>query len=240
MAVDKDGNEIIETPTNTTTSTGSQIDFEALIAKARQDEKNKLYPQIEKLKAELESKTAKMNDLLLSGSEKDDVVKTKDAKIAELEKKITELTEKEGKHVETSKEAKELQKKIDELEQKIADKDKEIATKELESYRKEKVAGLDDSVIDLVSGLTKEEIDASIEKAKVLYEKISSKFGEKKTEEKKQEDKTKVPLPNVNLNDSEKMFKDATPEDFRDMDISTKEGRAHWEKMRKELGIAKK
>jgi len=238
MAVDKDGNEIVETTNNTTTS-NSTIDFEALIAKARQDEKNKLYPQIEKLKGELEAKTAKMNDLLLSGSEKDDVVKTKDAKIAELEKKITELTEKEGKHVETSKEAKELEKKIAELEQKLADKDREIAQKELESYRKEKVTGLDDSVLDLVSGSTKEEIDASVEKAKALYEKISSKFSDTKKEEEKKEDK-KMPLPNFQPNTSDEIFKDTKTEDIMAMDITSPEGRKNWEDMRKKLGIGKR
>jgi hypothetical protein len=192
-----------------------------------------------------------MNALLLSGSEKDDDIKSKEVKIAELEKKIADLEEKEGKHVETSKEQKELEKKVAELEKQLADKDAEISRIALESYRKEKSAGLDESVVDLVSGSTKEEIDASVVKAKALFEKISAKFGgvtkedEKKeeTSEKKEEEKkpdNKIPLPNVNLNDSEKIFRDAKPEDFRDMDISTPEGRKHWEKMRVELGIGKK
>lgn len=220
---------------DTVVTTATTINFEDLVAKARQDEKSKLYPQIEKLKAEVTRLTEKLNNLLLSGSEKDDVLKSKDDKIAELETKIAELEAKGESSVEKDKVAKDLEKRIAELEKALSDKDAEIAIKELEGYRKEKIQGLDESVLDLVNGSTKEEIDASVEKAKALFDKISSKLGTKLPDTTAPNTPPVVPKPNVS--DHDDIFKDTKVEDIMSMNITTPEGRKKWDEMRGTLGL---
>ena len=60
------------------------VNFEDLIAKARQQEKAKLYPQIQKLQEQNNALTEKNNTHLLTIGEKD-------ARISELEKELTDI-----------------------------------------------------------------------------------------------------------------------------------------------------
>lgn len=146
------------------------INYEDLIATARREEKDKLYPQIDTLKAEVKTKTETINANLL--------------KIASLEKELSILQDdKEG-----SKELKRLNDKVAEL-QAIVDNQPEVideaeyrskiesevravveAEYEVKLYKTEKLNELKDVILptfaDMINGDTKEALDSSIEWAK--------------------------------------------------------------------------
>lgn len=205
------------------------------IAKARTDEKNKLYPQIEKLKAEVVKLSDKLSASTLSDTDKDKVIKESELKIAELEAKVTKLEEKGVDSKVREKLVKELQAKLDEALQLLGDKEAEVAQIKISAYKADKVKDLDDSVIDLVTGNTEADIDASIEKAKAIFEKISAKFADKKVDIPAQQKST---LPKVNLSAiNESTFKDVKPEDIMTLDVTTKEGRKAWQEMKARMGM---
>jgi len=220
--------------TGNTTNDGKLFDHEDL-AKARADEKNKLYPQIEKLKAEVVKLSDKLSANLLSISEKEDAIKEKDTKISELEAKISKLDEKGAEQKVSDKLVKELQTKLDEALKLLGDKESEVAEIKLCAYKAEKIKDLDESVVDLVTGNTEADIDASIEKAKAIFEKVSAKFADKKVDTSAQ---TKSTLPKVNLSTiNENTFKDVKPEDIMTLDVKTAEGRKAWQEMKARMGM---
>lgn len=142
------------------------INFETLIAKARQEEKEKLYPQIEKLKNEVANLTQKVNDYILKLAEKDEQIK-----------KLKEELQNLNANPDLTKEYNKLKKEVEELRAENERLKQEYETKinsiELEYYKKEKIAELQGKLIpELVTGTTKEEIDASIELARKRYEEI--------------------------------------------------------------------
>lgn len=164
-----------------TTSNTFSINFEDLISKARQEEKAKLYPQIESLKEKVNELTEKNNQNLL-------VIEEKDRKIKELEKEIEKL--KNSKVESESETVKRLQAENDELRKKLEEAEKNKVDKaelekairaeveqeyEVKLYRLEKINSPEyrDKIIpELVMGITKEEIDKTLELARQRYEEI--------------------------------------------------------------------
>jgi DNA repair exonuclease SbcCD ATPase subunit len=192
------GNEPSKTPPVST------INYEDLIAKARTEEKNKLYPEIEKFKAQVDEKVTKINELLISIATRDEDLKSKDAEINKLQEEITVLKEEGVKGMEKDKTVEELQKKVSALEKTLQDKDNEIASVktqyELKEYRAEKIKDVDETVYDLVTGNTKEEIDASVEKAKAFYDKVASKFTQNNQNTQTNNPPLSSQIPPVNTN----------------------------------------
>lgn len=193
--------------TNTTNATPSDpkpsgsVNFEELIAKARKEEKDKLYPEITSLKS-------KNNDLLLVIGERDKKIAELDSKISELEKQVEESTGKVS--ASKSKEISELRATISKLEAdlEISKRDtEEIKTRsELELYKVTKISQAGAEVIpELVSGSTREEIDAAIEASKQRYQEIISKAT------------GGVRLPNPSTTKLNETFSNKTPEDIRKM-----------------------
>ena len=228
-------NNVVTDPKPTPTQT---INYEDLIAKARQDEKNKLYPEIEKLRGQLEEKTARINELLVSVATKDEDFKSRDKEISELKVQIEALKEEGAKGMEKDKTVKELQDKIAQLETDIQNKDTEITSiktgYELKEYKAEKVKDVDESVLDLVVGNSKEEIDASVEKAKAVYEKIASKFNTNNTTPttpQNQNPPLSSQVPPVNTVDVYGAFKNINDEDVRNMTT------AQYKEYRKSIGL---
>lgn len=177
--------------TNTTATTGETtptnnvptINIEDLMAKARSEEKAKLYPKIEKLEKENKALVEKNNTHLLSLGEKD-------ALITSLNKEIEQLKATSNKTV--SDKEKELLSQIEQLKAENEDlKNNTVSREEIENeikavydvklYREQKLRELGDTVIpDLVLGTTKEEIDNSIElsqnRLKEIQEKIMNSY----------------------------------------------------------------
>lgn len=194
------------------------VNFEQLIAKARQEEKEKLYPQIERLKAENASLVQKVNDYLLKIAEKDE-------KISSLEKELETLKANPNiteEYKTLKEEVERLRRENEELKNTYEQK---LTAIELEYYKKEKIAEANGKIIpELVTGNTKEEIDNSIELAKKRYEEIVSSVA-------------KVGTPTTNLppvnpkNTNTQSFSDLNLEDL--MRMSSKE----WAEVRKKLGL---
>lgn len=169
QATEPSGQE--QTPTNT-------VNFEDLIAKARQQEKAKLYPQIQKLQEQNNTLTEKNNEHLLT-------IGQKDAKISELEKELAEAKKDNSKNASENEKA--LLSKIAKLEKENADiKANTVSREEIEAeikaeydvklYREQKLREVGDTVIpELITGTTIEEIDASIKVSQNRYQQISNK-----------------------------------------------------------------
>lgn len=222
--------------TETTNNTDTKFFTAEDITKARTEEKSKLYPQIEKLKSEVVRLTEKLNSALQSGSDKEDAVKEKDATIASLEEKLSKLEAKGEENKVSEKLVKELQTKLDEALKALEEKDAEVSQIKISAYKAEKIKELDESVVDLVTGNTEEEIDASIAKAKAIYEKVSAKYAtSKETEQKKEEVDT---LPKVNMSTvTTTSFGDLNEGDIMGINVSTPEGRKAWKEMKAKFGL---
>ena len=127
LAEESVAEDVVEPVVETTPK--QQINYEELIAIARREEKDKLYPQISRLKEDLKVMTKLNNDNLL--------------KIAELEK---------SKGDNGAKEIEKLNKEIVKLEKKKADADEKIAAELNRKKAEDIVANA------LASGMTAEEI----------------------------------------------------------------------------------
>lgn len=216
--------------TSTPTPTQSTINFEDLIAKARKEEKEKLYPQINSLKEEVAKITEKYNKALLTIEElKEDKEK--------LEKTITELKNASNKSndekiVELNKEIEKLQKEIERLNaEKNSVNPQEIEEKirneyEVKLYRekvlREAVENNVGLIPELVTGTTKEEIDNSLEVSKKRYEEIVGKVAS-----------TNFNIPPVNTNVSKISSKEFSMEDLIKLDPKSPE----YKELRKKLGL---
>ena len=144
--------------TSTPNTTGTTINVEDLMAKARKEEKDKLYPRIEQLEKALDSMTKSNNENLI--------------KVATLEK---DLNDKESDSLtKLRKEVKDLKEKLKVVEESTVSEESiraEIEKEyEVKFYKSEKLNELKDAILptftDLIDGKTVEEIDTNIEVAK--------------------------------------------------------------------------
>lgn len=200
------------------------VNFEDLIANARKQEKDKLYPQIKKLEEEKKVLTEKNNNYLLTIGEKD-------AKISELETKISDLTNNASKGA--SEKEKSLTSEIEKLKTQIKtmeettisreDVEKEIRDEyEVKLYREQKLREVGDTVIpELIMGSTKEEIDASVKISQERYSQITERV------------LGGVQVPVANVNTSSFGTKDLKIEDIANLDPRSPE----YAQLRTQLGL---
>lgn len=207
-----------------TTPQANTVNFEDLIAKARQQEKAKLYPQIQKLQEQNNALTEKNNAHLLTIGEKD-------ARISELEKELAESNTTNKKSASEKETA--LLSKISTLEKQIADMESNLISREeieaeikaeyeVKLYREQKLREVGDAVIpELITGTTKEEIDASISLSQERYNQITSKV------------LGGVQVPVANVNTSSFQSKDLKIEDIANLDPRSPE----YAQLRARLGL---
>jgi chromosome segregation ATPase len=160
------------------------INYEDLIAKARKEEKDKQYKAIEKLKGQINTLTEQHNNDLLKIAGLEEQVKTANDNLAK-------VGTNDSQEVENLKNTiADLQKKNKDLEEQVKNTvsreevEKEIRAEleteyEVKTYKAEKLAELKDEILvpELVYGDTKEEIDASIAKAKERSAEIRNRLG---------------------------------------------------------------
>lgn len=212
------------TPAEPTTSNAPTVNFEQLISKARQEEKEKLYPEIQKLKTQNEDKVGRINELLLSIGEKDETIKNLQGEIAELKKDSNKSVSEEVR-------AKDL--KIIELQNLIEAKDNEVASIKLEAYKAQKLAEAGADVIpEMVTGTTPEEIDLSIESSKAMFARIASQV--KGSVVVTQKTSNEIPMPNPNVASFNNQVSQL---DLGQIDMFSKEGKAQYAQMRQQLGL---
>jgi len=159
-----------DSATNESQGEEKPINFEQLIAQARKEEKDKLYPRLQKAEEEVKTLTKSLNGALLEKG-------TLQARIDELS---TQLNSKED-----SKEAQELKKQVKKLEEDLktakesapneASLREEITQKltqefEVKRYLDSKIAENKESILAVfipnITGTTVEEVDESVNKAK--------------------------------------------------------------------------
>ena len=165
-----------ENPAEPPKNEGNTMNFEQLIAQARREEKEKLYPQIEKLKAQAEVLTKQVNEALL-------------AKGA-VEKELADLKESQKKG--DSEEVTKLKAQVEALKSENEDLKKNTVNEEdlrkkleeeyqVKLYAKDKLAENKDKILSVfaekVVGNTKEEIDSAIEKAIASSDEIRKEIG---------------------------------------------------------------
>lgn len=165
---DEQGND--PTPNNGVQNQPNPINYEQLIAQARKEEKEKLYPKIKKLEEENKSLVVNGNENLIKIAELSRTVEEQKKTIADLQSKeadtqtvkdlkaqIETLTAENKKLKEETPNEEEIRKQIE-------------AEYEVKLYLKEQTAANKDSILSSfltdVQGKTKEEIDASIQAAK--------------------------------------------------------------------------
>lgn len=186
-------------------------DMKELLAKARKDEKDKMYGRVNKLEEEAktsatEMKTIKDQNATLiktAGEQETPEEKAKREKEAEDNKNkppagpskediqglLTEQMDKFEKEV--------FQPKLDALTKENADLKKENETTKLDSYKNELIAANKDSIIEeLIRGTNTEELDTSLVEAKQAFVKYNIQATEKAETT---ADGTKLP-PKLDLN----------------------------------------
>lgn len=165
-----------ENPIEPPKNEGNTVNYEQLIAQARREEKEKLYPQIEKLKAQAEVLTKQVNEALLAkGAVEKELADLKDSQKKGDSEEVTKLKA----QVEALKSENENLKKNTVSEEDLRKKlEKEYQVK---LYAKDKLAENKDKILSVfaekVVGNTKEEIDSAIEKAIASSDEIRKELG---------------------------------------------------------------
>lgn len=200
------------------------VNFEDLIANARRQEKDKLYPQIKKLEEEKKTLTEKNNNHLLT-------IGQKDARIQELEKQLESVNANASKGA--SERETSLLSEIETLKSTIANMEANTVSREaleeeikaeyeVKLYREQKLREVGDTVIpELITGTTKEEIDASIEVSKQRFNQITERV------------LGGIQVPVANVNTSSFTQKDLKVEDIANLDPRSPE----YAQLRAKLGL---
>lgn len=140
------------------------MNFEALIAAARKEEKDKLYPRIEKLETENKNLTKSLNEALIDrGTAQKRVEELEEALKTATSDKVKDLEEQLAQAQKELKEVKDSTPKEEDIRAKVE------AEYEVKYYRDTKLRDGADDILDVfrdeVTGATKEEVDASFAKA---------------------------------------------------------------------------
>lgn len=142
-----------------------------LVERVRKEEKAKLYPQIEKLKAD-------KADLLGIVSDRDKEIADLKAENAKLKSANTKLKEDAAKGVKTNTSIQEMTLKLSQLEadyEKLeAEKNDEIQQIKVDAHREKLLASTTEIIPELVKGKTQEELDAAFELSKQRFEEIKN------------------------------------------------------------------
>lgn len=151
---------------SSTATTKQKFYTEDDLAKVRSQEKEKLYPQIDKLKEEVDFlKREREEAAARKAAEEAEISAREAAKLKEKEESELEVRELLKKKENEWQE--QLERERQERETAFALLERERTFAELQSYRAQKLDTERDNImpelVDLISGNTKEEIDASIE-----------------------------------------------------------------------------
>jgi DNA repair exonuclease SbcCD ATPase subunit len=196
------------------------------IAKAREQEKAKLYPQMEKMKEELATLKKAREEELAKKAERDAERNAKKAEEAlkakqkeEEELSVKELLSKKEQEWQSQLEAERL-----ERERAFAMLEKEREFQELNNYRQGRLEQERDNIvpelIDLISGNTKDEIEQSISMLKEKSASISSSVQQAMQTAKQQMAGTRITNPAAGPLDNDSSQQSLTPDSIRDLSMA--------------------
>lgn len=210
-----------ETDNTTGNQENSTVNFEELISKARKEEKDKLYPQIQGYKKQVDDLTSLHNNTLLDMASKDKTIEELNKRIEELSQTkatpedVAQLTSQIQALQLENQQLKESQVNVEELTTKIN------SEWEVKLYREQKLREVGNTVIpELVNGATKEEIDQSLELSQQRFREIVQ-----------QNHGGIGSLPSSNINTNKYTIKDINPLDVRNMSME------EWAEKRKAMGL---
>lgn len=149
----------------------TKAEVEALLAKARSEEKAKVYPDLERARKAADEAKAEADAVAKALADAKARLEAFEAKQKEaeeadldatqrLERRVKELADENAELQNAQKAARE------QIEQVATAAEARIRASELAAYRAQKIAAADLILTELVSGSSEEEIDASIETAK--------------------------------------------------------------------------
>ena len=166
-----------------------EVNYEQLIAQARKEEKDKLYPRIQKLEEENKTLTKSSNNYLLQiAALKDELEKLKSAGDSEEVKTLKQTIADLQGQIETLK-----NNAVDEeaIRKKVADE------YEVKMYAQEQIALHKGSILSTlipdIKGATKEEVDAAIKTAKETTKTVKKELGLEVDDEEDDTNKDKTP-----------------------------------------------
>jgi hypothetical protein len=196
------------------------------LAKAREQEKAKLYPQMEKMKEELATLKKAREEELAKEAERANARAAKKAEEAakakqkeEEELSVKELLTKKEQEWQSQLEAERL-----ERERAFAMLEKEREFQELNNYRQSRLEQERDNIvpelIDLISGNTKDEIEQSITMLKEKSASISSSVQQAMQTAKQQMAGTRITSPAAGPLDNDSSQQSLTPDSIRDLSMA--------------------
>ena len=166
-----------------------EVNYEQLIAQARKEEKDKLYPRIQKLEEENKTLTKSSNNYLLQiAALKDELEKLKSAGDSDEVKTLKQTIADLQGQIETLK-----NNAVDEeaIRKKVADE------YEVKMYAQEQIALHKGSILSTlipdIKGATKEEVDAAIKTAKETTKTVKKELGLEVDDEEDDTNKDKTP-----------------------------------------------
>lgn len=170
-----------EAPDNSGGNTSPSVNFEQLIAAARKEEKEKLYPRIKKLEDENARLVQVGNDNLIKIGDLTKALETAQTELAKYksgEVKSEEVTKLQEQVNTLTAENERLKAETPDAEAIRAEIEKEYSVKAYVS--EQRTAHKDDvipSLLDLITGTTNEEVDAAVAKAVEQSTKIKQELG---------------------------------------------------------------
>ena len=200
------------------------------LAKAREQEKAKLYPQMEKMKEELAAlKKAKEEEEARKQAKAAERAAKEAERIAEKQNKQKEQEEKELKFKDLlKKKEKEFESKLEaerlERERAIALLEMERKFQEVQNYRQSRLEQERDNIvpelIDLIQGNSQEEIEQSINLLKEKSASISQSVQQAMQSARQQQVGARVTAPASGPLDNDSDQQIATPDSIRDMSLA--------------------
>ena len=196
------------------------------LAKAREQEKAKLYPQMEKMKEELANlkKKAEEEAALRADKEAKRAVKEAERVAKQKEKEEKELSFKELLAKKEQEFSAQLESERLEREKAFAILDKERQFNELVSYRNNRLNQERDNIvpelIDLISGNTQDEIEQSISTLKEKSSSILQSAQAALQSVRQQQKGTSITAPSSGPLDNDPSQQSFTPDSLRDMSMA--------------------
>ena len=193
------------------------------IAKAREQEKAKLYPQMEKMREELSAlKKAREEELARKETKKAEKEAEKLAKAKELEEKnlqFKDLLKKKEQEWKSQLETERL-----ERERAIALLEQERKFQELQNFRQRRIEQERDAIvpelIDLVDGNTADEVEQSIAMLKEKSARILASAQQAMQSARQQMAGARITAPAAGPLDNDSEQKSYTPDSIRDMSLA--------------------
>ena len=208
-----------QTPPTVTTQASNPFFTAEDLQKAREQEKAKLYPQMEKMKEEMAALKRAAEDKAAEEERRRQEADLAAKKQAEEDMDVRSLLQK--KEEEWSHQ---LQAEREEREKAIALLDRERQFQELQAYRQQRLDAVRDDIIpdllDLVDGSTPDEIEQSIEGLKNRSARILDSAQQAMQSMRREMAGTRVTAPAAGPLDNDPANAPVTPDDVRNMSLA--------------------